>query len=112
MVGVKDHGRESLVGQAGEVGPVYDKYAVSFFVFEPDGRRRHLPQLLGDGPAPEPSRRRPTCLRLVPPRRGQVRDRGRGGGAGQRPGRAAPGRPVAGGRRLRLITTVPGAAAT
>jgi hypothetical protein len=53
MVGVKDHGQESLVGQAGEVEPVYDKYAVSFFVFEPDGRRLHLPQLLGDGPAPE-----------------------------------------------------------
>lgn len=52
MVGVKDHGQESLVGQAGEVEPVYDKYAVSFFVFEPDTRRLHLPQLLGDGPAP------------------------------------------------------------
>ncbi len=25
MVGVKDHGRESLVGQAGEVEPVYDR---------------------------------------------------------------------------------------
>ena len=32
MVGVKDHRQESLIGQAGEVEPVYDHYAVSFFV--------------------------------------------------------------------------------
>lgn len=46
MVGVKDHHQESLVGQAGEIEPVYDKYSLAFFLFEPDGRRLHLPQVL------------------------------------------------------------------
>jgi len=45
MIGVKDAGLESLVGQAGEVAPVYEAYADSGFLFEPDGRRVHLPQL-------------------------------------------------------------------
>src|SRR5688572_29212044 len=44
MIGVKDSGLESLVGQAGEVAPVYEAYATSPFLFEPDGRRLHLPQ--------------------------------------------------------------------
>ncbi|MFC5142925.1 hypothetical protein ACFPK1_32205 [Actinomycetospora rhizophila] len=44
MIGVKDAGLESLVGQAGEIAPVYEAYAVSGFLFEPDGRRLHLPQ--------------------------------------------------------------------
>lgn len=44
FVGVKDHHQESLVGQAGEVEPVYDNYALSFFVFDPQSRALHLPQ--------------------------------------------------------------------
>ncbi len=44
MVGVKDQVEESLVGQAGEVEPVYDNYATSFFVFNPQTRALHLPQ--------------------------------------------------------------------
>jgi hypothetical protein len=49
MIGVKDHGLESLVGQVGEIEPVYEAYAVCGFVFEPDGRRVHLPQLAEPG---------------------------------------------------------------
>lgn len=44
FVGVKDHHQESLVGQAGEIEPVYDNYAVSFFLFDPQHRALHLPQ--------------------------------------------------------------------
>lgn len=44
MVGVKDHHQESLVGQAGEVEPVYDKYTLSFFLFDPQSKQLHLPQ--------------------------------------------------------------------
>src|SRR3954449_11017357 len=42
MVGVKDAQQESLVGQAGEIEPVYERYAVSFFVVA-DGAL-HFPQ--------------------------------------------------------------------
>lgn len=45
MVGVKDHHQESLVGQAGEVEPVYDEYALSFFLFDPTARDCWLPQV-------------------------------------------------------------------
>ena len=44
MVGVKDQTEESLIGQAGEVEPVYDTYAVTFFLFDPQTRALHLPQ--------------------------------------------------------------------
>ena len=44
MVGVKDHHQESLIGQAGEIEPVYDYYAVSFFLFDPQNRSLHFPQ--------------------------------------------------------------------
>jgi hypothetical protein len=44
MVGVKDARQESLVGQAGEIEPVYERYAVTFFVVE--GAKLHLPQWL------------------------------------------------------------------
>lgn len=44
MVGVKDAVQESLVGQAGEVEPVYDKYAVIFFLFDPATKQLHFPQ--------------------------------------------------------------------
>ena len=58
MIGVKDAGLESLVGQAGEIEPVYEAYAVSGFVFEPDGRRLHLPQLTEpDRPLPAVTQR-------------------------------------------------------
>jgi hypothetical protein len=53
MVGVKDHHQESLVGQAGEIEPVCDQYAVSFFLFDPTNPRKlHFPQFAGlDGNA-------------------------------------------------------------
>ena len=44
MVGVKDHHQECLVGQAGEVEPVYDKYMIGFFLFDPANRQFHFPQ--------------------------------------------------------------------
>jgi hypothetical protein len=44
MIGVKDATQECLVGQAGEIEPVYDEYAVSFFLFDPATRQCHLPQ--------------------------------------------------------------------
>jgi len=44
MVGVKDAVQESLIGQAGEIEPVYDKYVVQFFLFDPVTRRLCLPQ--------------------------------------------------------------------
>jgi hypothetical protein len=52
MVGVKDQHQECLVGQAGEAGPVYDDYSVSFCLFEPGARRLHLPQLVDPGGGP------------------------------------------------------------
>ena len=48
MIGVKDAHQESLVGQAGEIEPVYDEYALSFFLFDPATRALHFPQF----PAP------------------------------------------------------------
>ncbi|MFC7303534.1 hypothetical protein ACFQVC_04795 [Streptomyces monticola] len=45
MVGVKDHRQESLIGQAGEIEPVYDKYCLSFFLYDPVAGQLHLPQL-------------------------------------------------------------------
>jgi len=44
MVGVKEAHQESLVGQAGEIEPVYDTYTLSFFVFDPATRMLHMPQ--------------------------------------------------------------------
>ena len=44
MVGVKDHQQETLIGQAGEIEPVYDKYTLSFFLFDPVNKTLHLPQ--------------------------------------------------------------------
>ncbi|WP_338702418.1 hypothetical protein V2W30_33950 [Streptomyces sp. Q6] len=49
MVGVKDHRQESLIGQAGEIEPVYDKYCLSFFLFDPATGALHLPQLTDGG---------------------------------------------------------------
>jgi hypothetical protein len=49
MVGVKDAKEESLVGQAGDVEPVYDQYALAFFVFDPSRATLHLPHLLDPG---------------------------------------------------------------
>ncbi|MDG4862282.1 hypothetical protein P8605_29475 [Streptomyces sp. T-3] len=45
MVGVKDHRQESLIGQAGEIEPVYDKYCLSFFLYDPAAGKVHLPHL-------------------------------------------------------------------
>jgi hypothetical protein len=47
MVGVKDAHQESLIGQSGEIEPVYERYTVSFFVVA--GGRLHLPQWLEPG---------------------------------------------------------------
>jgi hypothetical protein len=44
MVGVKDRHQECLIGQAGEVEPVYDEYALSFFLFRPATRSAVFPQ--------------------------------------------------------------------
>jgi hypothetical protein len=49
MVGVKNHHQECLVGQAGEVEPVYDNYAVSFFLFDAADKRLYFPQRVSDG---------------------------------------------------------------
>ncbi len=48
MVGVKDLTQESLIGQAGEVEPVYEQYSVSAFLFDPASRALHLPQFPRD----------------------------------------------------------------
>jgi len=45
MVGVKDASLETLVGQAGEVEPVYDTYTLAFFLFDPATRTLHFPQV-------------------------------------------------------------------
>lgn len=47
MVGVKDHHQESLIGQAGEIEPVYDRYSVSFFLFNERTKELHFPQTSG-----------------------------------------------------------------
>lgn len=52
MVGVKDAHQESVVGQAGEIEPVYERYAVTFFLIA-DGRL-HFPQFAEVG-APSPT---------------------------------------------------------
>ncbi len=44
MIGVKDHHQESLIGQAGEIEPVYDRYALGFFLYDKANRRLLLPQ--------------------------------------------------------------------
>ncbi len=44
MIGVKDHHQESLVGQCGEIEPVYDKYCLSFFLFDPAAKKLWFPQ--------------------------------------------------------------------
>ena len=50
MVGVKDAHQESLVGQAGEIEPVYERYAVTFFIVA-DGKL-HFPQYAENGSRP------------------------------------------------------------
>ncbi len=47
LIGEPNRDLESLVGQAGEIEPVYDQYALSFFVFDPRTRTIHLPQRAG-----------------------------------------------------------------
>ena len=60
MVGVKDAHQESLIGQAGEIEPVYERYTVSFFFVDSAGGL-HLPQWLepdSGSPAVEVRRQR------------------------------------------------------
>jgi len=49
MIGVKDAPQECLVGQAGEIEPVYDEYALSFFLFDPATRQLDFPQFPAPG---------------------------------------------------------------
>lgn len=51
MIGVKDAPQECLVGQAGEIEPVYDEYALSFFLFDPATRKLDFPQFPAAGVA-------------------------------------------------------------
>jgi hypothetical protein len=51
MIGVKDAPQECLVGQAGEIEPVYDEYALSFFLFDPATRQLDFPQFPAAGVA-------------------------------------------------------------
>ncbi|MDB5369118.1 MAG: hypothetical protein JWP20_676, partial [Roseomonas sp.] len=44
MIGVKDRQQECLIGQSGEMEPVYDQYALGFFLFDPASRRADYPQ--------------------------------------------------------------------
>ena len=50
MIGVKDHHQESLVGQAGEIEPVYDKYSLGFFLYDKQNKTLHFPQSPSDIP--------------------------------------------------------------
>jgi hypothetical protein len=50
MVGVKDAAQETLVGQAGEIEPVYDKYALGFFLFDPATRALAFPERFTGAP--------------------------------------------------------------
>lgn len=43
MVGVKDRAQEVLVGQTGDVEPVYDKYSLIFFLFDKNLKKLHFP---------------------------------------------------------------------
>src|SRR6266480_4596942 len=53
MVGVKNNHQESLIGQAGEIEPVYDQYTLSFFLFDPLTKKLSFPQFpQADGPLP------------------------------------------------------------
>ncbi len=45
LIGEPNQDLESLVGQAGEVEPVYDQYAVSFFIYDPATQQLHFPQM-------------------------------------------------------------------
>jgi len=45
LIGEPNQNLESLVGQAGEIEPIYDQYTLSFFIFDNRTRAVHLPQL-------------------------------------------------------------------
>src|SRR5690349_8347973 len=49
MIGVKDAPQECLVGQAGEIEPVYDEYALSYFLYDPVTHRVDFPQFAAPG---------------------------------------------------------------
>ncbi len=44
MVGVKDYTQESLVGQCGELEPVYDEYTLLHLLFDPASGKLYFPQ--------------------------------------------------------------------
>jgi len=44
MIGVKDAQQETLIGQAGEIEPVFDQYTLLFFLFDPATNTLHFPQ--------------------------------------------------------------------
>jgi hypothetical protein len=44
MIGVKDYKQEGLVGQCGEIEPVYDEYTLMHFLFDPSARMLYFPQ--------------------------------------------------------------------
>jgi hypothetical protein len=52
MIGVKDIGQKSLVGQGGEIEPVYEAYAVGAFLYDPGTRQLYLPQRVDFDAAP------------------------------------------------------------
>jgi len=58
MIGVKDAPQECLVGQAGEIEPVYDEYTLSFFLFDPATRQLDFPQFVSTEGAVAPLRQR------------------------------------------------------
>lgn len=58
MIGVKDAPQECLVGQAGEIEPVYDEYALSFFLFDPASRQLDFPQFVPAARVDTPLRQR------------------------------------------------------
>jgi hypothetical protein len=54
MVGVKDRKEETLVGQTGDIEPVYDQYAMGFFLFFPTDRSLSIPHLVDSSAGPAP----------------------------------------------------------
>ncbi len=53
MVGVKNNHQECLIGEAGEIEPVYDQYTLSFFLFDPLTKKLYFPQFpQANGAAP------------------------------------------------------------
>jgi hypothetical protein len=58
MIGVKDAPQECLIGQAGEIEPIYDEYALSLFLYDPATRQLDFPQRVSITGAVPPLRQR------------------------------------------------------